>query len=107
MASEHAATIAQKTNPTECGTDRANCGTMQLPKASPCDRFIILDDLHLDRVVFETLARWSSKNDLRLQDAIQLAICVFNESSRTMCYRAVSDYGDRHDRPALATSAGD
>jgi hypothetical protein len=56
---------------------------MQPPKPSPCGRFIVLDGLHLDRVVFETLARWASKNDLRLQDAIQLAICAFNEDSRT------------------------
>jgi hypothetical protein len=54
---------------------------MQLPKPSPCGRFIVLDGLHLDRVVFETLARWASKNHLRHQDAIQLAICAFNEGS--------------------------
>jgi hypothetical protein len=56
---------------------------MQLANPSPCGRFIVLDGLHLDRVVFETLATWASKNELRLQDAIQLAICAFNDGSRT------------------------
>jgi hypothetical protein len=57
---------------------------MQLPKVSQCGRFIVIDGLCLDRGVYETLATWASKNDLRLQDAIQLAICAFNEGSCTM-----------------------
>jgi hypothetical protein len=56
---------------------------MQRPKPSPCGRFIVLDGLHLDRILFETLSTWASTNDLRLQDAIQLAICAFNDGNRT------------------------
>jgi len=63
------------------GTHRANHGTMQLPKNSPCGRFVVLDGLHLDRVVFEAVATWASERGLHLQDAIQLALCAFNEGS--------------------------
>ena len=63
---------------------RASRGTMQPPKASPCGRFIVLEGLHLDREVFESLASAASERGLRLQDAIQLAVCAFNENSCTM-----------------------
>jgi predicted nucleic acid-binding protein len=57
---------------------------MQPPKTSPCGRFIVIDGLHLDRVVFESLATWASERGLRLQDAIQLAVCAFHEGSLAM-----------------------
>lgn len=54
---------------------------MQVAKISPSGRFIVLDGLHLDRMVFEALATWASEKGLRLQDAIQLAICAFNDGA--------------------------
>ena len=52
---------------------------MQLAKVSVCGRFIVLEGLHLDRVAFEEIERWASARRLRPQDAIQVAICAFNE----------------------------
>jgi hypothetical protein len=46
---------------------------------SECHRFVVADALHVDREVFETLAEWAAEHDLRVQDAIQLAICAFND----------------------------
>jgi hypothetical protein len=55
-------------------------------KVSPCGRFVVLDGLHLDRNVFEALARWASDHDLRVQDAIQFVLCIFRD-------RAMASYG--------------
>ena len=57
---------------------------MQPPKPSQCGRFIVLDGLHLDRAVVEALTTWASQNGLRLQDAIQIAVCAFNDGSLTL-----------------------
>ena len=46
---------------------------------SECGRFVVIDALHLDRTVVETLALWASNRALGIQDAIQLALCSFNE----------------------------
>jgi hypothetical protein len=54
---------------------------MMLAKVSACGRFVVLDGLHLDRNLFEALTRWASEHELRIQDAIQLALCVFRESA--------------------------
>ena len=54
---------------------------MMPTKVSPCGRFVVLDDLHLDRNLFEALMRWAAKHDLRVQDAIQFALCIFRDSS--------------------------
>lgn len=54
---------------------------MQLAKASACGRFVVVEGLYLDRTVLEKLDRWASEHHLRLQDAIQLAICAFNQGS--------------------------
>lgn len=48
-------------------------------KLSPCARFVVLDDLHIDREVFSALARWSDRRGLRVQDGVQLAILAFTE----------------------------
>jgi hypothetical protein len=50
---------------------------MMPAKVSPCGRFVVLDDLHIDRAVFDLLTSWASERDLRIQDAIQLALCTF------------------------------
>ena len=52
---------------------------MQFAKFSGCGRFVVLEGLNLDRVVFEELDRWAREHGLRAQDAIQVAICAFNE----------------------------
>lgn len=54
---------------------------VMLTKISSSGRFVVLDGLHVDREVFEALARWAAKHDVHVQDAIQLAICAFNESA--------------------------
>jgi hypothetical protein len=45
---------------------------------SACGHFVVVDGLHLDRAVVDALSRWSSAHGLQLQDAIQLALCVFD-----------------------------
>jgi hypothetical protein len=52
---------------------------MMPARFSACGRFVVLDGLHLDRNLFESLARWAAERQLRLQDAIQLALCAFRE----------------------------
>jgi hypothetical protein len=50
-------------------------------KSSSCDRFVVLDGLHIDRTMFEELQLWAGENRLHIQDAIQLALCVLVESA--------------------------
>lgn len=50
---------------------------------SRCGRFVVLDGLHLDRVVFENFSRWADAGDLRVQDALQLALCDLVERATT------------------------
>jgi hypothetical protein len=50
-------------------------------RLSDCRRFVVIDALHIDRHLVEGLVRWADCRGLRLQDAIQLAICAFNESN--------------------------
>lgn len=52
---------------------------MASTRPSPCGRFIIINGLHLDRTVFEHLAKWSERRGLTPQDGIQLALCLFDE----------------------------
>ena len=54
---------------------------MMPTKVSPCGRFVVLDGLHLDRNLFEALAQWAAKHQLRMQDAIQFALCIFWDSA--------------------------
>jgi len=46
---------------------------------SVCQRFVVVDGLHVDRAVFAALQAWASERGVSVQDAIQLAICFFNE----------------------------
>lgn len=48
---------------------------------SACRRFVAIDGLHVDRDLFETLARWAAERDVRIQDALQLALCAFVEAA--------------------------
>ena len=48
---------------------------------SACGRFAVLDGLHLDRNVFESLMRWAETHGLQIQDAIQLALCAFHDDT--------------------------
>jgi len=68
---------------------------MKLRNVSACGRFVVLDALYLDRTVLASLARWASAHGVRLQDAIQLAICAFNERARET----------RHATPPMAPDA--
>lgn len=52
---------------------------MMPARFSACGRFVVLDGLHLDRNLFDALVQWAARHDLRLQDAIQLGLCVFRE----------------------------
>ena len=54
---------------------------MMPTKVSACGRFVVLDGLCLDRTVFDALRRWAAKHNLRVQDAIQFALCIFREGS--------------------------
>lgn len=52
---------------------------MTTAKTSECGRFVRLDGVYLDRRVYNALVSWSQEQQLQLQDAIQLALCAFNE----------------------------
>lgn len=54
---------------------------MMSTKVSPCGRFVVLDGLHLDRSVFESLTLWAAEHQLRIQDAIQFALCIFRDGA--------------------------
>lgn len=54
---------------------------MAIANVSACGRFVVVDALHLDRDVFEALARWAAGRGLQVQDAIQLALCAFRDLS--------------------------
>ena len=54
---------------------------MAFASVSDGGRFVVIDELHLDREVFEVLARWAADRGLRIQDAVQLALCAFNEGN--------------------------
>lgn len=70
--------------------------------ASSCGRFVVVDDLHIDRDVFAQLERWASQRGLTLQDAIQLAICLFDEERATLpSVRKSRDDVERASSPAL------
>jgi len=47
---------------------------------SACGRFVVLNGLHLDRRLFQTLERWAFERRLQPQDAIQLAVCALTGS---------------------------
>ena len=49
-------------------------------KLSACGRFVVPDDLHIDREVFSALKRWSERRGLRAQDGVQLALVAFTET---------------------------
>jgi hypothetical protein len=54
---------------------------MMPAKVSACGRFVVLDGLHLDRNLFDALMEWAAQHQLRIQDAIQLALCIFREGA--------------------------
>jgi hypothetical protein len=56
----------------------ADTGAMRT-SVSKCGRFVIIDQLHLDRTVLQVLASWAAEHDVSIQDAIQLAVCAFND----------------------------
>lgn len=49
---------------------------------SKCGRFVVIDQLHVDRNVFDLLANWAADRGVGIQDAIQLALCAFNDRAR-------------------------
>ena len=52
---------------------------MASTRISVCLRFVVIDGLHIDRAVFAALQAWASERGVSAQDAIQLAICFFND----------------------------
>lgn len=58
---------------------------------SNCGRFVVIDALHVDRSVFEALARWATDHGLGIQDAIQVALCAFNDRTSDA---AACDHGE-------------
>jgi hypothetical protein len=54
---------------------------MMLTKVSTSGRLVVLDGLHLNRYLFEALARWAADHDLRVEDAIQFALCIFRDGA--------------------------
>jgi hypothetical protein len=67
---------------------------------SECGRFVVFDALHLDRNTVEALGRWAADRGLRIQDAIQLALCAFNEGT------GEPDGGARRKTPARFPKSG-
>lgn len=64
---------------TEPRSDRE--GSMSPPCVSECGRFVVIKELHLDRKVFDALARWAEERGIGIQDAVQIALCSFNDSA--------------------------
>jgi hypothetical protein len=54
---------------------------MSPPTLSQCGRFVVLDSVHLDREIFERLARWAMERGISVQDAVQLALSNFNDQN--------------------------
>lgn len=70
---------------------------MTCTKASACGRYIVIDDLHLDRTVFEFLVQWAAERQLRVQDAIQLAVCALSSPYWAAAVEAKDDWPRRPD----------
>jgi hypothetical protein len=64
-------------------------------KLSACRQFVVFETLRLDRSLLESLALWGAQRGLRMQDAIQLAICAFNDCA---CQQSFDPRG-RFDAP--------
>ena len=80
---------AQRKRGRHYGTRRAPRRSMM--KLSACGRFVVLEGLHIDHRVLESLASWGTERGLPVQDAIQVAICAFNDG---VCQPA-SEWRDR------------
>lgn len=52
---------------------------------SGCGRFVVLEGVHLDRRVFDSFACWAEGRQLRVQDAIQLAMCAVTMDGSGVC----------------------
>ncbi len=52
---------------------------MRLATSDTPDRFVLLAPLHLDRTALADLVAWAEPQGLTLENAIQLAVCLFNE----------------------------
>ena len=48
-------------------------------RPSRCGRFVVVDELYLDRTVFDALTAWALERRMRVQDAIQLALCLLHD----------------------------
>lgn len=48
-------------------------------RAATPDRFVLLSPLHVDREAIADLLEWAEPRGLTAEQAVQLAICVFNE----------------------------
>ena len=59
----------------------ARQGDMHVVKPTACGRFVVLDGLLLDREVYADISRWAAARGLRVQDAIQLALCALGDGA--------------------------
>jgi hypothetical protein len=52
---------------------------MRPESSAGTDRFVLLPRLHVDRAVLADLLDWAEPRGLATEQAIQLALCVFNQ----------------------------
>jgi hypothetical protein len=74
------------------------CSVHLLMKLSNSGRFVVLETLRIDRLVLERLAAWAAQHDLQVQDAIQVAVCAFNDGN--LRRPTISREGSGSTRPA-------
>jgi hypothetical protein len=79
---------------------------MTIAKTSECGRFVRLDELYVDKDVYNALERWSQEQQLQLQDAIQLALCAFNERHEARVLQVQDSAFEWHKRVLPSGAAG-
>ncbi len=52
---------------------------MASTRVSACQRFVVIDGLHVDRTIYAALEAWAAAREVSIQHAIQLAICAFSD----------------------------
>lgn len=48
---------------------------------SVCGRFVVFRTLYIDRATLAPLAAWAVQRGLRVEDAIQIAVCAFDPTA--------------------------
>jgi hypothetical protein len=65
--------------PRNCPARWSTWRSMGPTPAATADRFVLLPPLHVDREAIAELLQWAEPRGLTAEQAIQLAVCMFNE----------------------------